>query len=222
MKQKFIVKEGNDRLALFFAGWGSEQNLFDCPVAEGYDYMLCYGYQDLDFDFSGIEGYRQIRLLAWSMGVWAAGKTFGNRDLPWEMRIAVNGTLSPIDDDKGIPEAVFKGTLLNFSDATVSKFRRRMCDGAQGLDAFLAHGPVRTTADLKNELQAIYDMVKSSPSPRFGWDKAVIGFRDRIFPPENQEKAHTGILTEKKDCAHYDDGLFRSYLKGENGEWTKI
>ena len=40
MKQTFIKKEGHPRLMLFFAGWGSEENLFRHPVEEGYDYLL--------------------------------------------------------------------------------------------------------------------------------------------------------------------------------------
>lgn len=54
---------------LFFAGWGSEENLFRHPVEEGYDYLLCFDYRTLDFDYTQIEGYTEIRLLAWSMGV---------------------------------------------------------------------------------------------------------------------------------------------------------
>ena len=53
---------------LFFAGWGSEENLFRRPVEEGYDYLLCFDYRTLDFDYTLIEGYTEIRLLAWSMG----------------------------------------------------------------------------------------------------------------------------------------------------------
>ena len=75
MKQRFIKKENNPRLLLFFAGWGSDERLFDRPVADGYDYLLCFDYRSPDFDYALLDGYREIRLLAWSMGVWAAGQT---------------------------------------------------------------------------------------------------------------------------------------------------
>ena len=65
---------------LFFAGWGSEENLFRHPVEEGYDYLLCFDYRTLDFDYTLIEGYTEIRLLAWSM---AYGRQVGSsRDIP--------------------------------------------------------------------------------------------------------------------------------------------
>lgn len=66
MKQLFIKKENSPRLLLFFAGWGSDENLFRRTVAEGYDCLLCFDYRTLEFDYSLLDGYREIRLLAWS------------------------------------------------------------------------------------------------------------------------------------------------------------
>mgnify|MGYP000785805472 CR=1 FL=1 len=68
MKQLFIKKEGNPVLLLFFAGWGSDENLFGSPVPEGCDYLLCFDYKNMDFDYSLLDGYQEIRVLAWSMG----------------------------------------------------------------------------------------------------------------------------------------------------------
>ena len=62
MKQRFIKKEGNSTLLLFFAGWGSDENLFSGPVQEECDCLLCFDYKDLDFDYSLLEGYREIRV----------------------------------------------------------------------------------------------------------------------------------------------------------------
>lgn len=100
-------KENNPRLLLFFAGWGSDENLFRRTVAEGYDCLLCFDYRTLEFDYSLLDGYREIRLLAWSMGVWVAGQILSEHTYPWEMKLAVNGTPFPIDDRRGIAEAVF-------------------------------------------------------------------------------------------------------------------
>lgn len=222
MKQTYIIKkEGNSGLVLFFSGWGSESKMFGYPVPEGYDYMLCHDYTEPGFDYATLEGYSHIRLLAWSMGVWVAGKVFEGRSMPWEMRIAVNGTMFPIDDSKGIPSVIFEGTLAAMSPATLAKFRRRMCDGAYGLSTFMAHGPERSAEDLKAELQAIRDAVLAAPVPCFSWDKAIIGLRDRIFPPENQKVAHSGIPIEETDSAHYDEQLFMSCLNGEHVIWTR-
>ena len=39
-------------MLLFFAGWGSDENLFAGPVQEECDCLLCFDYKDLDFDLS--------------------------------------------------------------------------------------------------------------------------------------------------------------------------
>ncbi len=74
-QQLFIKKENSPHLLLFFAGWGSDENLFRRTVAEGYDCLLC-------FDYSLLDGYREIRLLAWSMGVWVAGQILSGLLIP--------------------------------------------------------------------------------------------------------------------------------------------
>ncbi len=99
-------------------------------MAEGFDCLLCFDYRTQEFDYSLLDAYREFRLLAWSMGVWVAGQILSGHTYPWEMKLAVNGTPFPIDDRRGIAEAVIHGTLENFSDATLARFRRRICGGA--------------------------------------------------------------------------------------------
>ena len=221
MKQRFIKRENNPRLLLFFTGWGSDERLFDRPVADGYDCLLCFDYRSLEFDYTLLEGYREIRLLAWSMGVWAAGQTLAGRDYPWQMRLAVGGTPYPIDDRLGIPEAVFRGTLEHFSDAVLVRFRRRICGMAEQVKKFLAHAPYRSTEELHEELQALETAVRR-PSAPFSWDKALIGTRDKIFPPANQREAWRDIEVIERDVEHYDEELFDRLLSGEEEAWTRL
>lgn len=71
MKTKFYNHQG-EHLILYFAGWGMPPDAVNHLILpENHDLLICYDYQDLnlDFDFSA---YRHIRLVAWSMGVWAA------------------------------------------------------------------------------------------------------------------------------------------------------
>ena len=181
MKQTFIKKEGNPRLILFFAGWGSEENLFRRPVEEGYDYLLCFDYRTLDFDYASIKGYTEIRLLAWSMGVWAASRVFAEHSFPWQMKLAVNGTPFPIDDRRGIPEKIFKGTLEHFSEDTLARFRRRMCGSSGQTEEFLSHAPTRTAEELREELAALAQGITAYGSSSFIWDRAIIGNQHDFF-----------------------------------------
>ena len=75
MKQSYIIHEHHPRLLLFFAGWGADETPFKMYRPAASDFMVCYDYRTLDFDASGLEEYREINLIGWSMGVWAASQT---------------------------------------------------------------------------------------------------------------------------------------------------
>ena len=154
------------------------------------------------------------------MGVWAAGQTLAGRDYPWQMRLAVGGTPFPIDDCRGIPEAVFRGTLAHFSDAALVRFRRRICGTAEQVKEFLSHRPYRPVEELREELQALAACA-CRPSASFVWDKAIIGTCDKIFPPANQREAWRDVEVIGRDVEHYDGGLFDRLLSGEEDVWTK-
>ena len=75
MKQTYLHKTpGSGTLTLLFGGWGSGAELFaECRPKDS-DLMLCYDYHDLDFDPGVLKEYSSIRVVAWSMGVWAASR----------------------------------------------------------------------------------------------------------------------------------------------------
>ena len=157
MKQIFIHQEkGNKKLLLFFSGWASNEQLFEgYNIAENYDCLLCYDYRDLTFDTRILERYASVRLLAWSMGVWAATVVLGNMALSFEMKVAVNGTPTPVHDTQGIPTAIYEGTIAHLAPPTLRKFFRRMCGSAEQFKAFLLRTAPPVIADLKEELVAI-------------------------------------------------------------------
>ena len=68
MKQVYIIKKNNPKLLLFFAGWAADETPFKQYCPQGMDYMICYDYRTLDFDTSILEQYRQVNVVAWSMG----------------------------------------------------------------------------------------------------------------------------------------------------------
>lgn len=223
MKQIFMKQEGNPCLLIFFAGWGSDEHLFDIPSADDCDFMLCYDYTTPDFESSALAYYDSVRLLGWSMGVWAAGEALSSLTLPWEKKIAVNGTPFPISDEKGIPQVVFQGTLDGLSLDTLVKFRRRMCGSSQEVQAFMQRLPQRSLESLREELSALQKRITERGGMAYPleWDEAVIGTKDRIFPAENQERAWDGLAhIQKKEMAHYDAACLAGLI-GEDSEWIK-
>lgn len=219
MKQFFIKKENCSRLILFFAGWGSDENLFKRKVKDGYDYMICFDYQDLEFDFTSIMEYEEIIVLGWSMGVWVANTVLTKqraKDLKITKAVSFNGTIYPINDNKGIPVDIFKGTMESFSEKVLTKFRRRICGNTENTKEFLSHLPYRDIDSLKNELIALWRMLgQSNNISVLKWDTAVIGTSDKIFPYENQIAAWNGIgvyIVSENNMEHYSPDFFEKFF----------
>lgn len=218
MKQVFLKKnEGTSRLLLFFAGWGAEPSMFKYHgLTEGegtYDILMFYDYRSLDFDRSLTDGYGTVMVLAWSMGVWAAGQVLSDLSLTG-IRIAVNGTPYPVHDSYGIPETIFDGTLAMLSDRTLYKFRRRMCGSQAALDELLGRPLSRPLAELREELAAIGDAVHLSAPRPFTWTGAIVGLQDMIYPAANQRNAWEtlGVPVSETDIPHWDKNIFRKLL----------
>lgn len=184
------------------------------------DLLLCYDYRSMTFDASVLEGYCELRVVAWSMGVWVAGQVLGNLSgLPAITgRLAVNGTPFPIDDVRGIPVAIFRGTLEGLNPQTLGKFRRRMCGSSEGVKAFLAHGLTRPLEELREELASLYRLVSSLPSTGWAWEEAWIGRRDRIFPAANQQEAWKGIPVFLFDEEHYSPLMLAQAVDGKKDD----
>lgn len=215
MKQHFIIKKNQKHLLLFFAGWGMDEHPFTQLHPDGCDWMICYDYRSLDFDKALVDGYSEITLIAWSMGVWAASQMMRQYpELPVVQSIAINGTLYPIDETKGIAPSIFEGTLQGLNVQTLQKFQRRMCGSAAEYQSFLLAAPQRSVEELKEELAAIKKMYLSSACSSFRWQKAVIGKNDRIFLPQHQHRAWEGIAKEieEVEAAHYQKEIFQHLL----------
>lgn len=213
MRQTYLIKENHPFLLLFFAGWGMDENPFRKYTPEGCDFMICYDYRTLEFDHTLIEGYTSVHLVAWSMGVWAASQVFGNNPGSIAYSIAVNGTPFPVHEEKGIAPAIFYGTLDGLNEQTLHRFFRRMCGSSAEMDSFEKTAPRRNLNELRDELKCIGDQSLRLPVSSFIWKKAIIGNRDKIYLPANQERAWVGITTEKKEMEHYSGELFKEVLK---------
>lgn len=203
MKLKFLTQGKSERLLLFFAGWGMDWHPFALLARPFYDLAVAYDYSG-PAEIEGFDGYDEIMVMAWSFGVIAADSfILSHSDLPITARIAVNGTLHPVSNEFGIPEAIFRGTLEGLSEDSLVRFRRRMCGGAKAMAEFLEHAPERSLESLKSELTAI----ESMPSGSATWDMAFVSKSDRIIPPENQRRQWElhGVRVKEIEGAHLPD-----------------
>ena len=201
-----------------------------------------YDYRTLDFDTSILEQYRQVNVVAWSMGVWAAPIALASVPKEKLLLIAFNGTITPIGDTDGIPEKTFRDTLSGLTPASLQKFMRRMCKDSNAYKAFLGITPRRDFNEIKEELELIekkYTQMRGITIDENGnyiysnddemdayvndkyqyidYDYAFIGVNDRIFPLENMKLNFDYMFDDDKlivaDCAHYDEPMFRFLLQ---------
>ncbi len=204
MKHAFIQHNGEKRLIVIFAGWGMDQRPFLGLERPGYDIMAVWDYRTLDFDPSWTEGYEEVCVLAWSMGVQAAQLCHNAIAGKVTARIAVGGTQRPVDDECGIPHEIFSRTLDGLDERSLDRFMRRMCGGAKAYAGFEARRPERDIDGLRHELRAIGERCADDTcAPRF--DHYLLTARDAIFPPENQRRAFCGTDIVECDSPHLPD-----------------
>lgn len=193
MQIKFTRRNDNNRLILIYAGWSMDWRPFRNLHKDGYDIAVVWDYTTLDADWRRIgTRYAEICVIAWSMGVFAASVTMHPLLPRITKRIAVNGTLTPIHPTRGIPPAIFAGTLAGLSPSTLRKFQRRMCISAEQFAAFCQDKPHRTLEDLAAELQAIETHTIFHAPQVDRWDMAVVSAGDAIFGADNLLRAWHG------------------------------
>jgi len=185
VKTKFYDHQG-ENLIVYFAGWGTPLDaVAHLILPTDHDLLICYDYQDLklDFDFSA---YQQIRVVAWSMGVWVAERVL--QGITLQSATAVNGTGLPCDDSFGIPYVIFKGTLENLTENTRSKFERRICGDKVSFERYQQFS-ARPFNEIYQELTALFAMIQQDKrTDLIHWTNAWISSRDKIFMPANQHQ----------------------------------
>jgi len=174
MKSKFY-KEGNKKLILFFNGWGMDELIVSHLDRTGYDLLVLYDYRDLDITFPDFSSYDELFVVGWSMGVMISS-LFDDIDAK---RIAINGTLKPIDDKYGIPEKIYKLTVRGFNERSCEKFMRRMFEGIPPIQTFSN----RAFEDVKEELENLMGI----EAKYISYDRKLISDNDVIIPTENQK-----------------------------------
>ncbi|MBE2895339.1 DUF452 family protein [Pasteurellaceae bacterium HPA106] len=189
MQFHWFKRAGKRKLILYFAGWSSAPNAVEhWVIPDDCDALACFDYRTLDFS-PDLRAYDEITVVAWSLGVWVAQQVLG-QGLPIVNSIAINGTGLPIDDDFGIPQAVFSATLQHLDAAGRVKFERRMC-GTREILRVYQQFPARALAEIYDELAALERAINAAPKRTFRWHKAIIGIHDRIFPAESQVRYFT-------------------------------
>ena len=206
MEYRIIRSESSDKLILIYAGWGMDWRPFRNLRRDGYDIAVVWDYRLFDIDWSFTAPYGEICLIAWSFGVYASEMTSHFINPKVTRRIAVCGTVTPVDRRLGIPPQIFEGTLKGLCAASLRKFYRRMCGSRENFELFCENLPERDIDSLRDELLAIHPgpLLKVEPVGA-RWDFAIIGRDDAIFPPANQWRAWASTPHTVCACPHMPD-----------------
>lgn len=213
MKVEFIKQTNSEQLVLFFSGWATSPELLGDLNPKDKDLAIVYDYRDFDFDNSLLNSYKEIKLIAWSMGVFASSKILGNNSYNIISSTAFNGTNFPIDNSKGISESIFNSTLDTLNQRNLEKFQLRITGSKIEYEKFKEKNRDREIEDLQNELREIKSQYIINPNEELIWDKAVIGKQDRIFLMENQINAFkdkTEIMIVEAN--HYDYKIIKDLI----------
>lgn len=210
MNIDFLRRAQCPTLELFFAGWGMDSHPFawagNSPHAAHCDFAVCYDYTDMTLNAEALRSYSEVRVRAWSLGVYAASLVLPALQCPVSSALAINGTLTPVDDNLGIPVAVYDATVENLSAESLDRFNRRMC-GVHRAVFEARRSPqslARTVDSLLAELRHIRECAARTDRAQFtGWNMAVLSKKDRIFPIANMRKAWSAIPVLELDEPHY-------------------
>ena len=211
MNIDFLRRSGSPTLELFFAGWGMDSRPFawaaDSPHTADCDFAVCYDYTDIQLDKvnqanAKLHGYSKVRVRAWSLGVYAASLVLPDMGCAISTAVAINGTLWPVDDELGIPHAVYDATAANLTAESLERFNRRMCGAHRAV--FEQRRPLRSVDSLRAELLHIRECAADLTRPQFtGWTQAVLSRHDKIFPIANMRRAWSATPQLELDEPHY-------------------
>lgn len=215
MELNFIQhNQENCRLIAIFAGWSTTPDLYADITAVGWDILLIHDYADdnlQDTDSAAecreiVSRYKTVFVVGWSLGVAVAEAVLAPIAEKITAAFAVNGTLRPVSDSDGIPEAIFFGTEANLNQRNLIKFQKRMSSSS---DPYQYTGIADNLTDndiirMKKELRVIAGLTFSKDLP---WRRAFLSINDRIFPYKSMvnfwKNNFEGIPIVTLESGHY-------------------
>lgn len=187
MRIEWLNKKGGRRLVVFYNGWGMDGRAV-CHLKAEEDVLMCFDYRSLeDMVFPDLSAYTEIRVIAWSMGVWAAANTESRLQVRPQEFIALNGTEFPVDDLLGIPLRPYRLTEDGLDEKGRDKFFARMFSRKEEYIRFEEHMPCRDLSGQREELSAIRRQ-STVLKNEIHWNKIYISGQDVIFPVANLQR----------------------------------
>lgn len=204
-----IIEQKSSAVILFFNGWGQSSQLIRHLNSGDYDVLALSDYQKLPENaaliLERLKKYSEIKLIAWSLGVFVAEYLFHNQGKLFSDAVAINGTIHPADDEFGISPVIFQSTADMWSDRSRNKFKIRMSGNAAPELELLNSPPERTIIEQQRELYELLALaVRPLSDESTIFRRAYVGMQDKIFLPANQLAAwrHAAVPVLELPQAH--------------------
>ena len=185
MKYKWLNQgvniERNNKLILFFNGWGMDECIVKHLEPEDYDVLMFYDYNTLetDFDFESLNIYPEKNIIAWSMGVMISAYLIPSLALPLGEGkcTAINGTLKHIDEEYGIHPKIYDLTIKGFNE----KGRKRFIDSM-----FNESIDINCNREIDEQHSELIALKNYQADETFKYNKVLISDNDKIIPTKSQ------------------------------------
>ncbi|ARR01573.1 DUF452 domain protein [Campylobacter vicugnae] len=165
-----LIKDAK-KLIVLFLGYGFDKSSISHLELGDYGLLVVSDYSNLSFDRE-ILANKDIYLISWSMGVWAANLALKNT--PLKVAIAINGTPFGIDEKYGIKKDIFYKSISEFDFESFKK----LCFLGINEQKFK---DFTFNKNAKIELINLYKNAILPCENAISWDRAYISKRDLVF-----------------------------------------
>ncbi|MBT8153763.1 DUF452 family protein [Epibacterium ulvae] len=191
MNGRWLHQSGQEEAMVVFGGWAVGSAPFDA-LPKDRDVYFLDDYRDLDADLPDLSVYSSVDLVAWSFGVAAFGHWQAENPTAFRHRVALCGSLNPVDRRQGIPPLAYRRTIDGLTQASYQQFQTRVFGQEQG-EAEI------DVAARRAELQAVEGR---GAAPDTVFDTVWIAQNDAIFPLQNMQRAWAGQEPRVVDAPH--------------------
>ena len=178
MEFRWLHKKLEAEAIVVFGGWAVGAQVLD-HLTGPFDVLFASDYRDLNADLPDLSAYGQVNLVVWSFGVASYAHWQQGRDDPFTRKVAVNGTLTPVNRRTGIPPVAMSKTIETLSEDAYQLFLARIFNARQPE----AHIDVTARRDELLAIEARGD------APDVVFDRVWISTEDKIFPAVSQTRA---------------------------------
>lgn len=186
MQYFWLNKKNNNNLIVFFCGWSFDSTPFEILDCENNDILAIFDYTTIEAFDIDLSMYHNKQLITWSMGVYVA--YFLKNYLPdFDLKIAINGTPIPVDNEYGIPQKTFDLTLKYVDTGLKGKFQQNLFKNSSDFELYLENPVQRSIENRANELVSLNSFINGREvSYSKFYDCAMISDADKIIPTRNQ------------------------------------